>query len=790
MSYIERVRANLPDDIKGLPRFVLWAYDKDKNGNLTKVPYCQKGKRASTKNPATWNTFDGVIKLYEQGNGYFSGIGVVLGDGLAGIDCDNVIDAEGNLDAEAREVLETVPGYVEITPSGRGLHILTWAALPKDRAWVKLGEKGKPKGEAKGFEFYDETSPRYLTITGDVFEGRAEMNESDASEQIAETYWRIQKKYKPQGEPVPIETARRVGTSCGYMSDAELLDKARTAKNGQKFISLFDKGDISGYPSRSEAIGALLFMLAFWTGKDESRMDELFRQSALFDAEKWDRSQSGSTWGAIDIKSACEKQTEVYEPNYSFSSESSVDKQSLHIPPTRDAERYKPCDMGNGYLFADNFKDNLRYSPDKKQWLVYDGARWCAKYGDGKAREAAKKLVGSLWQYVKHYSSETQKEYVKNILALQNVHKREAMLKDAQSVYPLTADKLDADTNLFNCLNGTLNLTTGELMAHNASDMITKLAPVRYDPGMKYPLWSKTLAEIFEDDLSKIEFLQRWYGYTLLGVPQEECLLIMHGESSRNGKGTIVSTVGALFGDYAATATPETLEAKQHRDSSKPSEDLARLAGIRLLSISEPDKGMRFDAAKVKTLTGRDTIVARNLHEKSFEYVPQFTININTNYRPRIDDTTLFSSGRIHLLPFERHFAEHEQDKTLKDKLRAPNEMSGILNWILEGLRLYHRLKGLNPPKSVKAATTEYNFHSDKIAQFLNECTEPNPHKPVASTEIYAKYQEWCANNGFRSESSNNFITALTAKGYKKRRERIDGHKNAVTLVYGLTLQD
>ena len=77
---------------------------------------------------------------------------------------------------------------------------------------------------------------------------------------------------------------------------------------------------------------------------------------------------------------------------------------------------------------------------------------------------------------------------------------------------------------------------------------------------------------------------------------------------------------------------------------------------------------------------------------------------INTNYLPTITDDTVFSSGRINVISFDRHFEPQEQDKDLKNRLRDKQELSGILNWCIEGLQLY-RKEGLKPPAAVQTAT-------------------------------------------------------------------------------------
>lgn len=208
---------------------------------------------------------------------------------------------------------------------------------------------------------------------------------------------------------------------------------------------------------------------------------------------------------------------------------------------------------------------------------------------------------------------------------------------------------------------------------------------------------------------------------------------------------------------------PETLAVKQNTDSRVANGDVARLSGCRFCNASEPPKRMLFDTALLKSLLGRDSITARHLHQREFSFVPKFKLVINTNYLPVIADDTVFSSGRINVISFDRHFEPEEQDKHLKERLRQDKELSGILNWCIEGLRLY-RLEGLKPPKAVISATETYRSDSDKIGNFIKEClTKTGKNSSVKS--VYELYTNWCNDNGFGVENKGNFIAELKNKG-------------------------
>ena len=287
--------------------------------------------------------------------------------------------------------------------------------------------------------------------------------------------------------------------------------------------------------------------------------------------------------------------------------------------------------------------------------------------------------------------------------------------------------------------------------------------------------------------VEKTKYLQKAFGYALTGNTRYECLFILYGATTRNGKGTAMETFLRLMGDYGKTARPETIGARFQPNGNAPSEDVARLNGARFVNISEPDKKLTLSAALVKSLTGNDTITARYLHENSFEYRPQFKMFINTNYLPQITDLTLFSSGRIKTIPFERHFEEWEQDRKLKELFAEPENLSGILNWCIEGLRLLEA-EGFAEPQAVRAATAEYEHESDKIALFMEECLQEEKGALCRTSAVYEAYTRWCEGNGFYAENTRNFRSMLAGYGRVERR-RPSAHEEKTTVLVGYRIR-
>lgn len=455
----------------------------------------------------------------------------------------------------------------------------------------------------------------------------------------------------------------------------------------------------------------------------------------------------------------------------------------------RPEQCYSKDDKGMGRLFADVFQDHCRYNVTAKQWFVYDGTVWKSDPEDMQVKQYAKMLSDALLEYYLTLpEGDGKSSFLKVISKYGNYGHREIMVKDAKDEYFLCQDELDSKLEFFNCQNGTYNLNTGEFKLHEPGDLLAKCSNVIYNPQAKSELFETFISEVMQGDQEKIDYLQKVFGYALTAETHLECCWILYGATTRNGKSTLVETLAYMMGNsdgYAVTMSPETLAQKKNRDSRQANGDIARLCGCRFLSTSEPPKNMLLDEAQLKNMTGRDILVARHMYQREFEFVPYFKLFMNTNYLPHIYDDTLFTSGRIVVVPFERHFSAQEQDKTLKDRLRTPENISGIFNWCLEGLRRFRR-EGLALTESMKTAIKEYRKKSDKIGNFMEDCMKKTG-KNSKGGDVYQRYSSWCHENGHLCESKPNFFDDLKRRGILASSGTVNG-KTQCNVVKGYEL--
>ncbi len=471
-----------------------------------------------------------------------------------------------------------------------------------------------------------------------------------------------------------------------------------------------------------------------------------------------------------------------YIPPEQYNAKGELDVFLDAVRPENNRE-YAWSDIGAGRLFADCFKDQARYVPERKCWYVYGNGVWSADVGNLRVMELCKKLADALLLYTLRIEDErVRTDFLKYATKWQNRYTRETLLKDAQSCHPISMSEFDRDPYTLNCPNGTLHLDTMEFTDHRPEDMLTKSTNVVYDPDAHCERFETFVDEITSGDRDKARFLQKALGYGISGDTRYECLFILYGATSRNGKGTLCESVINVVGDYGCTVRPETISNKS-TNSHNPSEDVARLAGIRFANISEPGKGLVLNAAQVKTMTGNDTLNARFLHENSFDFRPQFKLVVNTNYLPIINDMALFKSGRVIIIPFDRHFEQADQDQSLKTEFAKPENRTAILNWLVDGYQMLCK-EGMKQPASVVAATAEYQHDSDKITLFVEEMLEADDACEVKTSDVYREYGAWCGLNHYGTENIKNFNQALRSFA-EVARKRPKGGGGATTVLRG-----
>ena len=436
-------------------------------------------------------------------------------------------------------------------------------------------------------------------------------------------------------------------------------------------------------------------------------------------------------------------------------------------PRATDLAGFRATDLGTAELMTTWYGRDLRYCHTWHKWLVWDGKRW--KVDDtGAVVRRAVDTVRSLYDVAATIEDRKERErLVRHALSYEAKKKLDAMIGLAESLLDIVVlpEQLDRDKWLLNVDSGTLDLRSGELREHQREDLITKLAPVPYDPEAKAPLFEKFLNDIFAGNQDVIRFVQTATGYALTGDTSEQCLFITWGDGE-NGKSTLIETILALVGDYGMFTPPETLLAKRHDGIPN---DLARLKGARFVAAVETEEGKQLAESRIKQMTGGDTISARFMRGEWFDFKPEFKCFLATNHKPAIRGTDHAIWRRIRLVPFTVRIPTEKQDKHLAEKLLR--ELPGVLSFAVQGCLDWQR-DGLRPPVEVTRATAEYRDENDQVGHFIGECCATGEYFQFKARPLYQEYRRWATEVGEDLLTETAFARRLADRGFEKKRGR------------------
>jgi len=423
-------------------------------------------------------------------------------------------------------------------------------------------------------------------------------------------------------------------------------------------------------------------------------------------------------------------------------------------------------DLGNAERLVHYHGADLRFCHPWGKWIVWDEKRWSIDNTGEPNRRAFDTVRQMLSEAAKIEDEKERRARVKWEQKSESSKARREMLDNAKSIkgIPILPDDMDKHLWTLNVTNGEIDLKTGKLGEHKRENLITKLAPVTYDPNAKCPTWETFLNRIMNGNTGLIEFLQCAIGYALTGDTGEQCLFILYG-SGANGKSVFLDTVSALFGeDYSQNTPASTLMVK--RNEGIPN-DIAALKGARFITAIEAEEGQRLAESLVKGMTGGDKMTARFMRGEFFSFIPEFKLFLATNHVPQIRGTDHSIWRRINLIPFEVTIPVEERDRNLSSKLR--NELSGILNWAITGCLRWQQ-KGLGIPKEVAAATDDYRTQMDAIGAFIEECCTIYENAKVSAGDLYKEYTIWTEENGERALNKRQLSQRLGERGFRNER--------------------
>ena len=754
-----------PEELIELDRWCVWEY-VERDGKTTKLPINPlTGELAKSNDESTWTSYEHALYAFKTRRG--DGLGFFFKAPYIGIDLDNVEgeifryqngDYENNI---VHEFYETFKSYGEISPSGTGIHIIAKGEIPGDR---------RRKGNV---EMYSEG--RFFTMTENSLYKYKTVSEIDS-----DTFKPIYNKYLENNNVTKFPN-RNHGLVSHDLSDAEVVSKILSSRQSDTFEKFLQGGWEKDYDSQSEADLAMANILAFWTAKNYMQMDRIFRESSLM-RTKWDRKTGKTTYGQATLNRAINDTSNIYEPkpdtqtlNYKFGAEFHQEKKQKEYPP----RSYD--DTGNAERVIDRYGDILRYSYITKKFYVYNGVIW-EEDNTGTVRA----LIDLMIQDMKNEKVFTSKDveeddavanlekHIKNSRSNRSKKNIEDELKHNTAILP---DEFDNNDMLLNTKNGYLDLSSGELHEHDKEKMFSKVTNSEYTDTARPDTWISFLNDIFNYDQDMIQFIQKSLGYSLTGSSKEQVMFILLG-NGRNGKSLFVNTISRILGDYATNMQADSLMVK--RGGNNINNDIARLAGARFVTSSEPNEGFVFDEGLIKQMTGDDKITARFLHQENFEFEAKFKIWLATNHRPIVRGTDDGIWRRLIVIPFDVQIPIHKVDKNLQDKLMR--EAPAILDWLMEGCLLwqYEGLDEASRPQKIKDSVQEYRQSMDITDAFLEDVCELGESYEIAASEFYQAYKNWA--------STNNEYDVGNVEFGKRMKKKFESKKSGVIKYVGVRL--
>lgn len=741
-----------------------WQREKNK---FTKRPFnANTGQLAKANDPSTWCDFETALSVVDK----YDGLGYFFDGEHYGVDLDNIPseivryqngDYENNILAD---FIDTLTSYAEISPSGKGVHIICKGQLP-------------PGGRRKGdIEMYN--TGRFFTVTGQRIGDYKHVFDDDMGKI---NY--LHHKYIGEKD-IPIQELSQIEEDGNNLTVDEVIEAAKNGKNHVRFSVLYEGDWSEFYASQSEADMAFANDLAYWTARDYEKMDAIFRKSNLY-REKWDEKHGNSTYGYQTLIKAISDCSNTYKPFVLNISEEALKGTK------KPRKQFSYDDMGNTERFLYTFKENVLYSYVNKCWYYWNNKYW-TEDTLGKIHSMADYVANNIYKEPLYVSDpndeklieEARKALTKHVKYTRQFKGKSNMIQDVQHHVSIEQSVFDKDGNLFNTHNGFLDLNTGILTPHEfgKNKYFTRISNTEYQPSALCPIWEQFLDEIFEGNKELINYLQRAVGYSLSSSTTEQVMFILLG-NGKNGKSVLLNVLHEVLGSYAMNIQPQTLAIKSGGQSAN--QDVARLKGARFVTTTEPNQGMKFDEGTIKQITGGDTVTARFLYGKEFEFKPEFKIWMATNHKPIITGTDNGIWRRMVLIPFNYTIPDDKVDKKLTFKLKE--ELPGILNWCLEGY-IKWRQNGLDDePEIIKEQRAEYREEMDIIQRFINDCCIVDSERKESFSDLWDEFNWWAIQN---KESSSHYTSAQFGRDIVKRFTRKRTNEKTYYLGVGLKKND
>jgi putative DNA primase/helicase len=438
--------------------------------------------------------------------------------------------------------------------------------------------------------------------------------------------------------------------------------------------------------------------------------------------------------------------------------------------------KYSLDDFGDSERIIDYLEDNYRWCQIHNTWYYYACGVWQRDDQELKVQKEVKKAVD---QFLEDATSKQDKFEKAHFFAIRKNFTRIKRLMDCmKSDVTVMVDMFDANHNLLNCRNGVYDLDNLRFMPHVKEHYHSKQVNADYDPTAETPkIFLDFLNEILQGNQELIRYIQKILGYALTGGTGEQEFYIMWG-GGNNGKSQLIKAFYLLNDSYCHQMSADKLMMQKYSNNDTY---LCQLKKIRSLFCSESDNVKTLDANLIKLLSGGEPLTVAQKYERPETFEISAKVFLITNNQPTIRDTTEGMWRRIRLIPFTYEVPIEKRVKDFGIKLYNAGP-SGLLNWFIEGYKLY-RIEGLTPPKCVIDESMAYRNEEDIVLQFLTEkCVNVKTEK-ITLEKLHQSFKEYADGYG------HNFSKKRLSKELKAKKYLIEHGRNGA-IVCGIAWKD
>ncbi|MFF2752770.1 phage/plasmid primase, P4 family [Psychrobacillus sp. NPDC058041] len=312
----------------------------------------------------------------------------------------------------------------------------------------------------------------------------------------------------------------------------------------------------------------------------------------------------------------------------------------------------------------------------------------------------------------------------------------------------------NASTTFINVKNGLLEWKIRKLHPHSPEYFSTIQLPIEYNPEAVSTNVDTFIRTVVPEDT--IPMIYEWFGYTMLPMTRYEKAVMLIGEGS-NGKSKFIELLEYFIGTENISNIP--LQDLEHNRFK-----LAQINGKLVNTFADiPAKALE-KSSIFKTIVSGDRTSAEFKGKDSFNFKPFARLMFSANELPRSADITNGFFRRWLIIPFDVKFGPGgiKADPYIMDKLTTAEELSGLLNYALEGLGRLEKQGQFSLNETTNNMLEQYKLDIDNVATFVDEQCTISPEVKIEKKLLHSEYNNWCFKNGYKPITRTKFYSRIS----------------------------